>query len=71
MCFQIFFSSLEFVEVWSEKYLLKSVGMPVRLNKNASSPQYDLQINNSGLKFSKTTNMFFLTQAIKVNVLMK
>ena len=56
-----FSSSLEFLEVLiAEKYLLKSVReCQSDLIKNASSPQYNLQINNSGLGIFKRNKYIF------------
>ena len=56
-----FSSSLEFLEVLiAEKYLLKSVReCQSDLIKNASSPQYNLQINNSGLGIFKRNKYVF------------
>ena len=56
-----FSSALEFVEILiAEKYLLKSVRQcQSDLIKNNSSPQYDLQIENSGLGISKNNKYIF------------
>ena len=56
-----FSSVLEFVEVLiAEKYLLKSVReCQSDLIKNALSPQYDLQINNSGIGIFKNNKYIF------------
>ena len=56
-----FSSALEFVEVLiAEKYLLRSVReCQSDLIKNASSPQYDLQINNSGQGIFKNNKYIF------------
>ena len=56
-----FSSSLEFLEVLiAEKYLLKSVReCQSDLIKNDASPQYDVQINNSGLGIFKNNKYIF------------
>ncbi|MBO8243539.1 type II secretion system protein [Prochlorococcus marinus XMU1411] len=56
-----FSSALEFLEVLvAEKYLLKSVReCQSDLIKNELSPQYDLQINNSGIGIFKNNKYIF------------